>query len=73
MTLTVRYGLQTATRTYAYPPSVDELKRDESLRAELGFGDNCRVLVNGVEQSGYTQLVGPSVTIETAANQKALC
>lgn len=41
------------------------------LRAELGYGDNCRVLVGGVEQSDFVVLTGPSVTIETAANQKA--
>ena len=71
MVLTIRYGLRSATRTFASPPTVREIKSNTSLRAELGYGDNVRVLVGGVEQPGDTPLDVSSCTIETAANQKA--
>lgn len=70
--LTVRCGLRTAHREYSQAPTVQELKDDDSLRAELGYGDNCRVMVDGVEQAGFITVTARSVTIETAANQKAI-
>jgi len=71
MILTIRYGFRNTTRTFTVAPTVEQLKRDPSLRTELGYGDNVRVLVNGVEQPNHVQIPGPSVTLETAANQKA--
>ncbi len=70
--VSIRCGMRETTRQYSASPSVGELKADRDLRDELGFSDNVRVLVNGVEQPDYLRLPnGSAVTIETAANTKA--
>lgn len=71
MRIVIKHGLQTAVRDFDRCPTVDEIKRDSSLRAELGYGDNVRALIGGIEQPGYTPVSGGTVTIETASNQKA--
>lgn len=71
MQLDIRHGLQTAVRDYSSAPSVLQLKQDVGLRMELGFGDNVNVLVDGVAQPDNVRITSPSVTIETASNQKA--
>lgn len=71
MQLTIKHGMRQATRTFTTAPTVADLKHDSSLRAELGYGDNIRVLVNGVEQSDLSTVPGPVVSVETLANQKA--
>lgn len=68
--LTVKHGARTANRTFVNAPTVDELKRDQGLRMELGYGDNVHVLVDGVRQSGFVQITVPFVEVETAANEK---
>ena len=72
-TLTIKHGLSSARREYQYSPTVQDIKQDSSLRAELGYGDNIRVLINGAEQPNHITIpAGVSlVTVETAANQKA--
>lgn len=73
MTITIRHGAQVIEKNYSVAPTVADLKQDRDLKMQLGFGDNVRVLVNGVAMPDFTTLpagVG-TVTIETAANQKA--
>lgn len=70
MTLTIKHGLRQAERNYVQPPTVAQIKQDQSLRLELGYGDNCKVLSNGVELPDYSAIVHGSVDIETAVNSK---
>lgn len=69
--LTINYGMRSALRHYPQAPTVGEVKQDTSLKAELGFGDNVRVLVGGAAQADHITIPVHSITIETAANQKA--
>jgi hypothetical protein len=72
MKVTVKYGLETYEITFAEQQNIGQLKTNTTLRAVLGFGDNVRALVGGVE-IGNTSLVpdGATVVMETAANTKA--
>ncbi len=70
MTLTIKHGLRQANRQYNTAPTVGDIKRDTSLRMELGYGDNVNVVVGGVPQADFVQLHGPICTVETAANEK---
>lgn len=70
MTLQIKCGLRTATRQYGIAPTVADIKRDNGLRLELGYGDNVRVLVNDTEQPDFVQIPGNSCTVETKANEK---
>jgi hypothetical protein len=70
--ITIQYGGQRTSRNYAIAPTVGQIKQDQSLRMELGYGDNVRVMVNAVTQPDHVTLPGGCiVTIETAANTKA--
>jgi len=72
MTITIRYGVNTLTRQYENQVTAGALQADNVLKAALGFGDNTRVLLNGVQIPAETPLRdGVSVSIETAANTKA--
>lgn len=71
ISITIRHGLQSTVRDFSVPPTVAQIKQDRSLRAELGYGDNVRVLVHGVEQPDHAFIQADIVTVETAANQKA--
>lgn len=70
MILTVIHGLRRAERNFVQPPTVAQIKQDQSLRLELGYGDNCKVISNGVELPDYTAIVQPAIEIETAVNSK---
>lgn len=49
-----------------------QLKRDSSLKMMLGFSDNVRALVNGVEMPDEAQVeAGTLVLLETKCNSKA--
>lgn len=72
MQITVKYGCDQISKSFDAAPTVAELKENDSLQAALGYGDNVRVLMNGVALSdGTTIPSGAVVTIETAANEKA--
>jgi hypothetical protein len=69
--VTVRYGIDSVTRTMPGPLTVGDIKEDEDLRALLGYGDNVRCLVSGVEQPDDAGLHhGAVVVIETKTNTK---
>ncbi len=72
MTFTVSYGLDQHTKTVSNNPTVGDVISDPNLRAVLGYGDNVRALVNGVEMSTNTTVPdGCTLVLETRANQKA--
>jgi len=71
-TVTVKYGVESFTKNYESTPTFGQLASDASIKAVLGFGDNVRTLLDGVEQP-FANLVpnGATVRIETRANSKA--
>lgn len=71
MQVTTKYGVQSVTRTLPDPVTVGDLVRDPNLKAVLGFGDNVRVLIAGIEQPLDVELHdGATVVIETKTNTK---
>lgn len=71
MQITTKYGVQSVTRTLPDPVTVGDLVRDPNLKAVLGFGDNVRALIAGVEQPSDVALKdGSVVVIETKTNTK---
>lgn len=72
MKVTIKYGINTVVRDYAFGTVVAAVAEDENLKAVLGFGDNVRFLTNGVELPLDAALSdGTVITVETACNQKA--
>lgn len=71
-TVTVRFGNDTATRSFSDGITIGQVVNDPGIRAELGYGDSIRSLVNGVEQSNNSPAPnGGTVVLETRANSKA--
>ena len=71
-TITVRFGGQTEARQYPAGSTIANVLADRDLKAVMGFGDNVRALVGGVEQSSNATLSdGMSIFIEMRANSKA--
>lgn len=72
MKINIKYGADQISKEYAQAPTVRALLSDSNIRAVLGFGDNVKVLVNGVEQATDSVLAGVcDVVIETKSNSKA--
>lgn len=72
MNVTIRYGTDTMNKHYDSPPTVGQVLSSASVKAELGFGDNVRALVNGVAQDEATLVGdGSTIVVETRANSKA--
>lgn len=70
--VTVRYGLETTTADLPEGAKFVDIRNNRNLRASLGYGDNVKMIVNGIEMP-LDALVpwGATVAVETAANQKA--
>jgi len=60
------------SKNFTTIPTVGQVISSASVKAELGFGDNVRALVNGVEKDN-TELVedGSTIIVEVRANSKA--
>lgn len=72
MQVTIKYGVESLTKTYPSTPTIGQITSDPSIRAALGFGDNVNALINGVAQPSTVGVPENSVVvIETAANRKA--
>jgi len=73
MQITIQYGMTTQPKSYVTPPTFGEVIADQNLRAILGYSDNVRPLVYGVEQP-LAAIVpdGANVVLETRANAKAM-
>lgn len=70
--IVIRFGLESVTKVYRTPVYVSTVKNDASVKAALGFGDNIRILQNGVELPDNALLSnGSAITVETRCNSKA--
>ena len=68
----VSYGVQSTEKVSDTPLTIRQVRNDYNLRAELGYGDNTRALIAGVEMPDDAQVPnGGHVVLETRANQKA--
>jgi len=73
ITTTVRFGTDTAARSFSDGTTVGQVIADPSIKAELGYGDSVRCLVNGVEQNSNSLAPnGGTIVVETRANSKAV-
>lgn len=71
--ITVKYGMDKIDKTYDNPPTARQVRTDLNVRAALGYGDNSKLLLAGVEMPDEAVLPsGSEVVIETRANQKAI-
>ncbi len=72
MTYKVTYGIETQSKECINAPNIGQVKQDTVLRAILGYGDNVRALVHGVEQPDHAIVPdGADIHLETRANTKA--
>ena len=72
VTVTIQYGGQVEARQYPNGATIGQIAADRDLKAVLGFGDNVRFLIGGIEQPNHVTLTdGSRVFIETRANSKA--
>jgi hypothetical protein len=71
-TITVKYGVDSITKQVEQDFTFGDLQNNDSFKAALGFGDNTKALVDGIEQNSDT-IIPPNATVrlETAANTKA--
>jgi hypothetical protein len=70
--ITVEYGVDSVTKQVEGGFTFGDVQECDSFKAALGFGDNTKALVNGIEQSRGTVIPdGATVRLETAANTKA--
>jgi hypothetical protein len=70
--LTVRYGGDEHRVSVESTTTIGEIIANPNTRAVLGYGDNVRALVNGIEQSNATQIsYAEELVLETKANEKA--
>lgn len=72
MQVTIQYGVERLTKTYSSNPTVGQIVSDSNIKAALGYGDNVKALLNGIEQPTTVGVPdGSTLVIETAANKKA--
>ena len=70
--ITVQYGVDSLTKQVASGFTFGDLQERDSFKGALGFGDNTKALVDGIEQDRRTVIPdGVTVRLETAANTKA--
>ena len=72
MNINIRYGIETASRYVADGTTVGQVIADPSVKTELGYGDNVRALMDGVEVPTSTvPSENATIVVEVRANQKA--
>lgn len=73
MNITVKYGIDQMPKHYSSDNvTIGDVVSDYDVRNQLGYGDNTRVLINGVEQLSSARVPdGATLVIETRANSKA--
>jgi hypothetical protein len=70
--ITVQYGVDSVTKQVDSGFTFGELQQSDAFKGALGFGDNTKALVGGIEQNRNTIIPdGAMVRLETAANTKA--
>lgn len=68
----VVYNVDVEVVESATPVSIGSIRRNEDLKARLGFGDNVNLMVNGVTLPDEAIVPNDAtVVIETAANKKS--
>lgn len=68
----IRYGCESISKDFPHNTTIGQVVKDPNIKAVLGFGDNVKALVNGVEMPMEAVIPqGGTLTIETAANSKA--
>lgn len=74
MNIKVKYGIDNCDRSFAEENvTIGQIIGDGVVRAHLGYGDNVRALINGVEQPMHAIVPdGATITLETRANSKAV-
>lgn len=71
--ITLRYGIDSASRAVPYNATVGDVVKNATNKAALGYGDNIRALINGVPVPMEALAPnGCTITVETAANSKAI-
>ena len=69
----LNYGTDNHEVTVPSGTTVGTVLRNSSNKVILGYGDNVKALINGVEQPDDAQLFdGAELVIETRANSKAV-
>ena len=70
--ITAKYGVDSINKQVDDDFTFGDLQENDTFKAALGFGDNTKALVEGIEQSRGTVIPqGAVVRLETAANSKA--
>jgi hypothetical protein len=70
--ITVKYGVDSITKQVESGFTFGDLQENDSIKGALGYGDNVKALVEGIEQNRNTVIPdGAIVRLETAANTKA--
>jgi hypothetical protein len=70
--ITAKYGVDSITKQVEDDFTFGELQHSDTFKAALGFSDNTKALVEGIEQNRDTVIPqGAVVRLETAANSKA--
>ncbi len=68
----VRYGVDSTEVTVASTATIGSIISNPSTKIILGYGDNVKALVGGVEQENSAQVAdGMEIVLETRANSKA--
>lgn len=72
MKINIKYGVETIPFNADALVTVGSIQNNATLKAILGFGDNTRGLIYGVEQPADTLIPdGSTLVLETKANCKA--
>jgi hypothetical protein len=72
MNAIIQFGISKHPVSRSFSATIGELVNDPNSRSILGYGDNTRCLINGVEQSSGTICPdGATIVVETRANSKA--
>lgn len=67
----VQMGTERHARQFASEATIGDVVNDPNVRAVLGYGDNVRALILGVEQDfGTVAPAGSTIRVETRANTK---
>lgn len=67
----VKMGTERTSRQFPSDATIGDVVQNCNIRATLGYGDNVRALICGVEQSFETTApAGSTITVETRANTK---
>lgn len=70
--ITVRFGTQQFPKTFDDSATIGDVIGNASVKAVLGYSDNIRPLIGGVEQNTSTVCPdGATVVVETRCNSKA--